>query len=263
MLLRRLTHVVLLSALAAGCSQSLFDDGTGGGGDGPDPGPRPDAREGTPPDADPSAPDAGMVTPDDGGAPPNDGRLPPDASDDCPGACIDDSAFQDFDGLQGGENGRWHYVEVLPNGYDDMTSFTFPEGATGFIGTGDPRPSLAYCPTLATEGPCAGLQSGTLALTTTAPGAHHPGLMWTAPYDGTYTVDVVYTTALGAPDIPATVMIAQGDQANILQSKALDDPTGLYVEPPLVSGDVLVLSVITESETSVSVGVNVVITGPY
>src|SRR5690349_2775016 len=99
---RHLAHAVLASALAAGCSQSLFDAGTGGSDNGNrDSGsePVPDAREGTP-DATPAGtPDAGMVTPDDGGA-------SPDASQGCPTPCVE-VAFDDFNGTQNGRNGRW------------------------------------------------------------------------------------------------------------------------------------------------------------
>jgi hypothetical protein len=263
MLLRRLTHVVMVSALAAGCSQSLFDDGTSGGGDGPDAGPRPDAREGFRPDANPTDPDAGMITPDDGGVPPDDGGVIPDASDGCTGACINDDAFANFDGLQGGNNARWRYVEFRPetDSYDDMAPGDV-NGFLGFVGTGTPAPSLAYCATM-DEPPCtAVLQTGSLVMTTTAPGAHHPALMWIVPYDGTYSVTVSYRTALGAPDIPATVMLVHNDQSNILASAALDELATLYGEPSTVAGDVIVLSLITESETSVFVGVNMVITGP-
>ena len=261
MLLRRLTHVVLLSALAAGCNQSLFDDGTGGGGDDPDSGPRPDAREGTP-DANPGAPDADLVLPGDGGVLPDDGSVPLDA-DPCSGACIDDDAYEDFDGFQGGATQRWRYVEFQPetDSYEDMAPIEV-NGFPGFVGTGTPAPSLAFCLTTSMP-PCTGLTPGLLALTTTASGAHHPGVSWAVPYSGTYSVSVIFTTAPDAPDIPATVALAQNNQSNILQSKPLDDTTGLYVEVPFTAGDVLVVSVLSESETSVSVGVNVVVTGPY
>jgi hypothetical protein len=120
-----------------------------------------------------------------------------------------------------------------------------------------------YCPTSISDTPCAEL-AAKLALRTTAPDAHHPALMWIVPYTGTYSVSVTYATATNAPDIPATVILAHNDQSNVLDSKPLDPAGGtLYAEPEPATGDVLVLSVITESETIVSVGVNVVITGPY
>jgi hypothetical protein len=215
------------------------------------------------PPADAALPaDASMTGPDGSGGAPDGGGDSPDAAI-CTGACIDDDAFEDFDGLQGGTNGRWRYVEVLPDGYADMTSFTFPEAVTGFIGTGTPAPGLAYCATNVTMPPCLDLQRW-LALTTTAPGAHHPALTWIAPYDGVYVVDITHATAPGAPDIPAAVMLAHNDPSNILDSQPLATPSGaLYAEVSVTAGDVLMVGVITESETSVSVGVSVVIGGPY
>jgi hypothetical protein len=185
----------------------------------------------------------------------------PDASNDCPGPCIEDDAFEDFDALQGGGNGRWRYVEVQPDGYVDMIP-TAVNGFPGFLGTGTPQPSLAYC-AAADEPPCHELTE-VLALTTTEPGAHHPALLWTAPYSGAYSVSVVFGTASDAPAVLTTVMLTHNDQSNVLDSMTLTDVTGfLYAEPALEAGDVVVLSAIAETDTSVSVGVNVVIMGPY
>jgi hypothetical protein len=267
MLFRCLAHVVLISALAAGCNQSLFDDGTGD--DTPpdaDPSqpPVPDAREGTR-DADMGGSDGGGVIPDDGGVSPDDGGVPPDTGGDCPGTCINDDAFASFNGVQGGMNGRWRYVEYLPetNSYDNMARVDFADLA-GFTGSGTPAPNLVFCLASTIDTPCAGLPGTSLALTTTAPGAHHPALMWTVPYSGTYTVDVRYATKPDAPGIQATLVLAHNDQSNVVDSTPFNPAGGtLYGEPTTTAGEVIVLSVITESETSVSVGVNVVITGPY
>jgi hypothetical protein len=259
MLLRRLTHVVLTSALAAGCSHSLFDDGTGGGDDSPpDSTPsEPDAGVGIP-DADLTIPDADLTIPD------ADLTIRPDAMDSCPGACFEDNAFDDFAGPQGGVNGRWRYVEYQQDtdSYADMVPVTFG-GVTGFQGTGTPAPTIAYC-SRAEPGTLCAEQPGTLVLTTTAPGAYHPALMWTAPEPGLYVVSVTYGTASGVPDIPTLMMLTRNTQSEILASRPLDEfPRSIDYEPMLEANDVLVLSAIAETETSVSVGVNFVILGPF
>jgi hypothetical protein len=264
MLLRRLTHVVLLSALAAGCNQSLFDDG-GGDGTPPDADPSqpPDGREGIP-DADPMAPDADRVIPDDGGVRPDDGGVPPDASEGCPIPCYQDDAFEDFDALQGGANGRWRYVEVQSdNSYDDMEPAAV-NGFPGFLGTGTPQPSLAYCAS-PDEPPCSQL-SRKLALTTTAPGANHPGLLWTVPETGAYSVTANYVASSDAPAVETTLTLTRNIQSNVIDSVTAIIGTvegQLYTEPMLTAGDVIVLSAIAETGTSVTVGVNLTITGPY
>ena len=168
--------------------------------------------------------DASMTNrPDGGGGDELDGGGDsPDAAVDCPTECINDDAFEDFDAFQGGANGRWRYVEVQPetDSYVDMTFSAFPGAVAGWTGTGTPAPSLAFCFTNETMPPCLDLQ-GLLAMTTTAPGAHHPAVMWTAPYSGRYAVDVGFRTALDAPEVPATLMLAHNDQSNILHSELL------------------------------------------
>jgi hypothetical protein len=261
MLLRYPAPVVLVLALAAGCSQSLFDDGVGDDGNG-GPGPVPDAREGTPDadltisDADPTRPDADPTRPD------ADVTPPPDASDGCTGECVDDDSYDDFNGDQGGTNGRWRYVEFRPeeDSYVDMAPAEL-DGMPGFIGTGTPAPSLARCADTMPVGLCSDL-TRMLALTTTAPGAHHPALLWTAPADGTYTVSVVYRVPPDAPAIPATMMLTRNNQSTVLDFETLGPIGTLNAAPELTAGDVVVISAITDSDTIVSVGLGVLIHGP-
>ena len=270
---RYLAHAVLASALAAGCSQSLFDAGTGGSGDGShDAGsePVPDAREGTPdategiPDAPAGTPDAGMATPNDGGATPDGGGVSPDASQ-CPAPCFyNDDAFEDFDGSPDGKNGRWGYVEVQPDGYEAMATANIG-GLPGFRGTGTPAPTLTYCISAdETEPPCDEL-FGFLALTTTAPDAHHPALRWTAPESGFYNVYAIYRAASDAPGVETIVMLTRNSQSDVLDSQRLvitEVANELTVPVNVDKGDVIVLSAIATTETPVSVGVNFSVTGP-
>ena len=248
MLLRHLIHVVLASALAAGCSQSLFGDGTGGSDD-------------SPLDADPGQPDAGVDTPDADLTNP-DGGIPPDAMDDCTVICVVDDAVEDFNGSQGGMSRRWGYVEYQPDAdsYAEMASADLT-GLQGFQGTGTPTPSIAYCPEAVPDTVCADL-AGALALTTTAPGAHHPALRWTVPQSGLYTLSINFDISPAAPAVPIVMLLTHNSQSNVLESETSNGtPGAISGEYPLAAGDIVVLSAVAETDTVVSVGVNFVITG--
>jgi hypothetical protein len=207
-----------------------------------------------------------MTSPDGGGGEPDGGGDRPDAAVDCPEPCVvDDDAFADFDGNQTGANGRWLYAELQPetNSYVPMAPVSV-NGVPGFQGTGTPRPSLTYCATTDTP-PCFELP-GLLALATTAPDAHHPALRWIAPELGLYSVSAFYKVSSVAPMVETTVMLTLNDQSTVLDSRTEVLTIGgnqLYAEPELAVGDAIVLSAIATTDTSVSVGVNVTITGPY
>jgi hypothetical protein len=198
---------------------------------------------------------------------PDGGGDSPDALGDCMMPCLDDNAFNDFGGSQGGANGRWRYVEVQPepDSYVAMSLATFPGAVTGFMGTGSPAPSLAYCTSPATSPPCFELL-GALALTTTAPGSHHPALLWTAPEAGYYVVVAYYRVSSDAPAVATTMMLTHNSQSNVLESDTLTittETSQMYAEVSVLAGDTIVLSAIATTEQSVSVGANFYITGPY
>jgi hypothetical protein len=257
MLFRYLASVALVSALAAGCNQSLFDDGPGGGDGRRDGAPEPMAPDGSVDD-----PDSGMVMRLDGG-----GGGAPDARPSrpaCPSPCLAD-AYVDFASTQGGLNGLWRYVEVRLEAAEEYANMS--ENSGSWQGTSSPAPGIAPCPVLVDEPPCAGLVE-IIALTTTSnePGVHHPGLMWVAPKDGVYRWTGTWQVSFMAPAAEVTMTLTQNSQSNVLISETLTrtaEPHTFDTAKPIVAGDVIVLSAIATTGTSVPVGVNFFVSGPY
>jgi hypothetical protein len=269
-LFRYLAHSMLVFTLATGCSQSLFDDGSGGNGNG-DGGTVPSE-----PDARIDSPDGGMlpVEPDGGMLPvePDGGAGGPDAAvrPTCPQPCAGD-ALGDYNSEQGGDNGRWRYVEVQPeqpdSPYVDMTSAILPGPTVGWIGTGVVQPTVAFCNISRDDGACIELEA-TLALTSpgNAPDAHHPGLMWIAPADGFYYLSGEWRVSSIAPAVPTNVKITRNGHSEILYDQSPTFTTDAYefgVEVNILEGDRIVLTAAATTELSVTVGVDWFVTGPY
>lgn len=257
LLFRYLAHAMLVFALATGCSQSLFVDGSGKDPDGP-PGPMPpDGSPGTANDGSmPPMPDGSLGTLPDGGDPEK-----PDAAAprNCPAPCVGD-AYADFDGQQGGINGRWRYVEFESEGlYADMAY----DSSSGWRGSGSEPPTIVTCNVGATEPPCAEL-GGTLALTSNGPDGPHPALRWTAETGNTYLITGSWRGASTAPGIETLVRITH-------HSGALQTPVGSQQFPlsdethtfehdlSVAAGDDIVLSVQPVEPGSVTVGVELFI----
>ena len=262
LLFRHRVHAVLVLALLAGCSQSLFDASPGGGnGNG-------DSDGGTMP----SEPDARIDSPDGGMMPvvPDAATFMPDAAprDECPPPCAGD-AFGDFYSVQGGVDGRWRYVEVQPeqpdSPYVDMTTTILPGPALGWIGTGEIGPTIALCGKNTTEPPCVGLGS---KLALTSPGnvadAHHPGLMWIAPDSGHFSLTGDWSVSIESA-VPTNMKLTRNSHSEVLYEESptlTTTPYGFNVEIDVVEGDRIVLTATATTEQSVSVGVDFFVTGP-
>jgi hypothetical protein len=221
-------------------------------------------------DAAPPAPDA---TPGDGAPSGADAAPAADAApsrDICPIPCAGD-AFGDFYNEQGGANGLWRYVEVQPERqagpYVDMTMQFFPDAVLGWLGTGSPAPSIAFCAVPKPEPPCQELDD-LLALTTTSnePGAHHPALMWTAPTTGVYYMTGTWRVSSAAPMVETTMRITQNDEGIVLEEMPVtltDTPFPFEIEIAASQGDRIVLSAVASEGVSVSVGVELFFQGPF
>ncbi len=185
------------AVLACGCNQSLFDantDNTDGGiaiadamgaPDAPADGPVPD---GPVPDA--SIPDANVV----------DAVMvdaaPPACADSCEGQLVDD-----FNGAQGGANGRWRYLS-------DQRTRTWTEMALGvwngintFVGGGTaPGPAVISCPANTGELVCQNDVDAVLLAPAGEPvGYEDPAVAFIVPTDGLYTISGDFrATSVGA-----------------------------------------------------------------
>lgn len=268
-LLRHPAHAALMAALIAGCSQSLFDDVTGGGNNGGADGSvtRPDARPGNPDGGPEPVPDGGRPGEPDGG---NDG---PDASvpTSCPPPCVGD-AFEEFSDTQGGTNERWRYIEVQPEAlpgaqYVDMDPYTFAGAVPGWRGVGTPPPSIARCVEVQQAPPCLEFQ-GLVALTTSSgPDAHRPALLWTPSEYGAYIVSGSWRGSTQGEGVAAALTFALNSEDDVLR---IEETTLTTTPKPfdfmvlnVVLGDDLVVSASTDSGESVSIGVDLFISGPY
>jgi len=257
----RLAPVFFVSALAAGCSQSLFDANLGGDdptGDGGNP--APDASSGGRDggggrDSGPDRPDARVT--DAGRVEPPDARIP----GICPEPCAGD-AYADFDGTSGGRNGRWRYVEVSSS-YDfvEMTSTTYPGTAAGWIGTGASPPGVAYCPVASDQLPC-GDQANTLVfITTPAAAATNPGVGWTAPMAGDYRLIVDWKFPSTAPLVSSLFYLISGE-SDIYEFSTDTGPGTYDMRVTLAEGDTVTLTSFSNTNTSTSLAVNFYINGP-
>jgi hypothetical protein len=263
MLFRYIAHAVVIPALLAGCTQSLFD--AGGDGDRRDGAPRPDARTG----------DGGMMGQMDGGGGVDDpdGGRPPDAGPPrptCPGPCAGD-AYAEYSGQQASMVG-WNYVEYRADQPENEFSGMAMDAVAGWRGTGlsfEMAPTVTYCDETATAPLCAGLL-GTLALTSNSSEleAHHPGLQWRPSMAGIYRISGTWQVAANAPESAVIMTIARNTQSEVLLSETLiltDTPYEFSVTAELAvtqtTRDRIVLRAAT-TELPISVGVNLFITGP-
>jgi hypothetical protein len=264
MMFRRLAHAVLVPALLAGCSQSLFDDGAGNG-DAGTPG-APDAALPM------TGPDGGDNGRDGGGNRPDAGVEPPDAAaprDLCPSPCAGD-AFGDFSDQQGGENGRWRYIEVRPEPpaapYFDMMDTILPGSVEGWIGTGAFKPTIGLCAADTSETTCFEL-AGRVSLTSPSNtlDVYRPALVWTAEVGGIYELTGDWVVSSQAPESAVELTIDK----NVFEETPVSDTATQPIDPrpfeasiELEAGDQLVLSAQTLTEVGVTVGVSFFVTGP-
>lgn len=255
----RLASAFLVSALAAGCNQSLFDanlggdpDGGGGGrdsGGGRDGG---DERDGAPP----VRPDAGVN--DAGRMDMPDARVP----GVCPEPCAGD-AYTDFDGTSGGSNGLWRYVEVNAS-YESvaMSNASYPGATGGWIGMADPPSGIAYCTMTSEELPC-GDRANTLVFIIPATAPTSPGVGWTAPMPGNYQVTVDWAFPSTAPTTSNVFYIIRGTSA--LYEFSTDARPGTFAMMVTLAQDetvTLTAFADTSTSTSASLAVNFYVTGP-
>ena len=253
---RYLAHAMLVFALATGCSQSLFDDG-GKDPDGPPGAMPPDGSPGTPDDGSmPPMPDGNLGSLPDGGDPERPDAAVPRT---CPSPCAGD-AYADFDGQQGGNNGRWRYVEFESD--DQYVNMNY-DSSYGWLGSGSAPPSIVRCNVGATESPCTEL-GGTLALTSNGPDGPHPALMWTAETANTYLITASWRGSSTASPIETLARITHNSGA--LQSPVgsqqfpLTDETHRFEQDLTIeAGDSIVLSVEPVAPGSVTVGVELFI----
>jgi hypothetical protein len=268
LLLRHRAQAVLVSALLAGCSQSLFDGSPGGNGNG-----HGDAAPGEP-DARVPLPDGSVMPPMDGGDPIelDGGGGQPDAAPPravCPEPCAGD-AFGDFKNVQGGLNGEWHYVEVQPekpdSPYVDMVTTILPGPALGWIGSGAVEPSIGFCNSPTDGGPC---QEMAKVLALASPGnaadAHYPGLMWIVPEDGRYALSGTWRVSSAAPAAPTTMKFTRNSHSEVLHEDGPMLTTAPYefnYEIDVVKDDRVVLTATATTSEGVTVGVDLFITGP-
>jgi hypothetical protein len=226
--IRYLAGITLMSALAAGCDQSLFDANPDNGRDG---GPidridasQPDARDGD------DDPDAG----------------PPPILD-CPGVsnCVGDAVGE----FAMNQDGPWRYVEVEPdaNGftemrYDDQRD---PPAWTGV----DLNPSLIVnCDEHTEAQECAGLDQRVLLRPSADDLAPRPALAWTAPRTGTYRLQIDWRLdGNQANPKPAAVLIARNSRSDRVLSAAFEASTEVGtlpgdVEVDAVRGDSIALA---------------------
>lgn len=255
-LIRCFFPVVLMPALAAGCSQSLFDANPGGGGN------PPDARDGI---DDPDG-STGVV---------------PDAMihATCPEPCVGD-AVADFATDQ--SVGDWSYRELLPvpdfvppPGEPDyppqreLEIMTYgPLGTSGlsaWTGTGDPAPAIASCTSDVTDERCEGVVQRLLLLPTTeAREAHHPALNWLSRETGIYRVSVDWRmSGKATPGAPGAMLLARNQEWDSLHYQPYASSTDVAtfeLEVDALQGDLISLVALAKDSSSAPQGVNVFIT---
>ncbi|HWN67020.1 MAG TPA: hypothetical protein VNM90_05240, partial [Haliangium sp.] len=207
-LIRPFVGLVLVSALAAGCSQSLFDYPGGDDGNGKADGGVPDPVDGS-------------VIVDDGGnviRPDANPDLPPDAAvpTGCPEPCLAD-AVRDFAYSPDAVSAPWLYAEetpsVLGTSYTEMSIETRGDGTQVYVG-GVGSPAIVHCPSHPTYASCVDV-ADKLLFETTEPGAHHPALVWipSASARTTYRVSGDWRIPSSAPtDVPVTLLLVRNSQ---------------------------------------------------
>jgi hypothetical protein len=209
-LIARFAGLILVSALVAGCSQSLF--GIPGGDDGNG---KPDAR-----DDEPEPPDGGVTLDDAGNVirPDANPGVPPDAAvpTNCPEPCLFD-AVAEFAYSADAISGAWLYAEDLPSpfgtGYSEMRLETRGDGTQAYVGNLG-SPAIVHCPSYPDYANCQDVKDK-LLFETTEPGAHHPSLVWIAP-QGTrtaYRLSGDWRVPSSAPtDTPMTLLLVRNSQ---------------------------------------------------
>lgn len=167
MVLRLLVSAAVVVA-ASGCKESLFDSTIGGGEDDASVSPGIDGAPGGI-DGGPGGPDASQSGPA------------------CPEACRGD-AVRDYDGTQGGTNGRWKYRDdPRDRTWSDLTAGTY-NGMTALVGGGTPAAAIVDCRAYPGEAECAGDPTALLIVATASGGARDPALEFTVPATGAYQV---------------------------------------------------------------------------
>jgi hypothetical protein len=249
--IRYLAGVTLVSALVAGCNQSLFDDNPGGGGNGGDP-------------------DGGNPVRIDAGVDP-DGRSM-DGPDAGPIEEIFDDAIAFFSLEQGGQNGRWRYYELQfsqsvtqSSTYAPMTLGQREGMFDGWIGTGTPSPAIMPCfiePSLTMYLPCVDLSASLLFETTGfMPGDRQPALAWRVPVTGRYRF--TFNLGLSDPDVdlPPRAYFMRNSEFDALSSAVSPNPGIFELVVDALADDSILLAMRPEDVANVPVGVSLSVSG--
>lgn len=257
-LMARLAPAFLVPALAAGCSQSLFDasPGGGGGGGGGDGGPgrdgsiapgRPDARPSVGPDARPAGPDGGGIV------------------DECPVPnCLGHAVAQ----FATDQNGPWRYVEVRAGLLGFLPMFyASTRVPPAWLSQGEaPHAAITNCTPYAGLPQCMGLDQRLLLEPNPRLDARPPGLVWIAPTTGSYRLTMDWRLAsTQLTSAPATVLLARNSEHDQIRAHSFTAstevdtfPDGSSVDLDVVAGDAVALALLDGAEpTDVPLGVRV------
>jgi Concanavalin A-like lectin/glucanases superfamily len=251
-LTRPLAGVVLVSALVAGCSQSLFGN--------PDDG-RPDGGPG------PGVPDGSVILDDAGNVirPDANPDLPPDAAvpGTCPARCLGD-AVAEFAADQGGTSGAWGYFEELPDplGIEHREiAWGEVDGLQGWVSPSAPTLALASCPANRGAPQCVGIEDKLVFMTTSnAAGALHPSITWQVPYTGTFRLSGAWRSPDGTPsEVAHVLLIARASRSDGLfyqRFLSSSSSAAFDFEVDLVQDELIRLSVFADSPSGEPVGLS-------
>jgi hypothetical protein len=242
-LTRPLVGLVLVSALVAGCNQSLFDNPDDG--DGPPGGPGPDGGDGSTSDGGPgSRPDAGVP-------------------ESCPAPCLNDAVaeFQYVDGASGDD---WLYAEELSSPFRSTASAmrleSRADGTMAYVGS-EGSASIVHCPSYPDYVHCAGVGDKIL-LETSPQGTSHPALVWAVPFGPRrhFRLSGAWLIPSSAPaDAPVALLLVRNSQfdaafeARLLTSS---QPGAFDLELDLQFGDLVRLIAIADDASPIPVAVS-------
>lgn len=245
---RHLTSAALVSALAAGCSQSLFDANLGDrdGGQGP-------ADGSVERDAAGPGVDGGMD------------NFPRDAAvqESCPEPCLAD-AVDNYAPVQG----IWRYSETFFDGaglsdFREMMLGTW-NSLSAWVGALS-LPAIASCPEHAGATQCQGVAEKLLLVPSSdGPLASQPALVWLAPVTGSLRLTGDWRTPAGFPSTATqTVVMARNNLFDNVYTAAFPgrtQPRAFDFEVDVVVGDYIALSVLPGDNTNTPLGVSFYVT---
>jgi hypothetical protein len=209
---RRLASAVLMSALAAGCSQSLFDANPAPDG--------PDARDGE--DADAAVP---MDCP----------------VENCVGDAVAEFATE--------QNGPWRYVEVGAGelGFIEM-NYEAARVPPAWVGARALAASIVNCAQQTDASSCSGLADRILLQPSSDPDEPRPALAWTARATGTYHLTIDWRLDdTQASERPAVLQVTRNSQLDHVLTAAFNASTEVstfaqgVVEIDALQGDSIAL----------------------